>query len=447
MQNKRDQIKLEMMLLPPMESFIPSDYRLRKIHQILDLSFVHEAVKGRYCQDNGRPSIDPEVVIRLFLLQALEGIRSVRELMREVQLHLGYRWFIGYGLEEKLPDHSTLSKALDRFGDEVFNDLFRRSVVQCQASGLVEGKVVHVDATTIRADLDKDKVACADSPDPDARFGRFPDGQLEPGYKQQTVVDDRKGVVVGLLVTSANKSDDGSLVEVIDKASQALGESPEVVCADGGYGSGRNRALCEDRGIRLVSPPQPAPRDDRGYHTVDQFIYDEFKDQFICPAGHPLHYAGRTGSHGCRRKYRGYQKVCRRCILKSECTDAVVKCLTVSDNHGALVRLRADSRTESFRRLYRRRAPVAEGVFAEAKQWHGLRRAWRRGLSKMRIQCLLVAAVINFKRLIAFFLLKNALGLATLEAFRRYCSDLYHNLLINTQSDQSISEIYPSLQN
>lgn len=150
-----------MMLLPPLETFIPEDHYLRRLDKVLDLAFIHEAVRDRYCQDNGRPSVDPEVVIRLFLIQAMDGIAHVRELMRQVQVNLAYRWFIWYGLDETLPDHSTLSRALDRLGDEVFNELFERSISQCQKSGLIEGRVLHVDATTIRADIDSNRVVWA----------------------------------------------------------------------------------------------------------------------------------------------------------------------------------------------------------------------------------------------------------------------------------------------
>jgi transposase len=197
-----------MMLLPPLEEFIPSDHPVRRLNKVLDLSFVHEAVRDHYCQNNGRPSIDPEVIIRLFLLQAIFNIPHVRELMRQVQVNLAYRWFIGYQLDEKLPDHSTLSKALDRFGDDVFNELFARSIELCGESGLIEGRMLHIDATSIRADLDKNKVKCADRADKDAAFGRFADGTYQPGYKQQTAVDDQAGVVVGLSVQPANESDE-----------------------------------------------------------------------------------------------------------------------------------------------------------------------------------------------------------------------------------------------
>ena len=290
MQTKKEKAGYGMMLLPPMESFIPKDHYLRRLDKVLDLDFIHNVVKSNYCQTNGRPSIDPEVIIRLFLIQAMDGITHVRDLMRQVQVNLAYRWFIGYELDEKLPDHSTLSKALDRFGDDVFNELFQRSISQCQNSGLIEGKVLHVDATTIRADIDKRRVNRPDSSDQDARYGHFPDGTLKPGYKQHTVADGKHRVIVGLSVTPANSSEHNSAVAVIDKAIRSLHTSPEVVCADAAYGSGENCRKMLDRGVRLVSPP-PKVRTDKCFTTED-FEYDAKKDVFICPAKSTLKYIG-----------------------------------------------------------------------------------------------------------------------------------------------------------
>jgi transposase len=418
MQTKREQLGYELTLLPPLESLIPEDHRLRKLNRVLDLGFVHEAVRGRYCPDNGRPSIDPEVVIRLFVLQAIEGIRSVRELMREVQVNLAYRWFIGYRLEETLPDHSTLSRALERFGDEVFNRLFSESIARCQRSGLIEGRVLHVDATTIRADLDENRVGKSGSPDPDARFGRFPDNKIKPGYKQHTVVDGKQRVVVGVSVTPADRPEHDEAVPLIDRVANDLVARPEVVCGDGAYASGRNYAALAERGVRLVSPPLKAKTyTGDAYFLIEDFEYDEVKDIFICPAGKQLTYVS-TEKERERRNYRARRSDCRVCPLKSKCTKAQHRAVKVSPHHGALVKLRADSRTEDFKTLYATRAPVIEGVFAEAKQWHGLRRAWRRGLAKMRVQCLLIAAVMNFKRLAAVFIGFSAV-LPAYDAFRR----------------------------
>jgi transposase len=399
MQTRRERLGLEMTLLPPLESLIPEDHHLRRLDRVLDLSFVHDAVRDRYCQDNGRPSIDPEVVLRLFLVQALEGISHVRELMRQVQVNLAYRWFIGYRMDENLPDHSTLSRALDRFGDEVFNELFVRSVSQCQASGLIEGKVLHLDATTIRADLSFERVNKPDSPDQDARVGRFPGNKMKPGYKQHTLADGKKRVVVGLTVTPANSPDDATMTEMVDDVSDRLGLAPETLCADAAYGNGRNSSSMEERNVRLVSPPRKAKTytGDKDF-TVEAFEYDESTDKFICPAGSHLKYV-RTEKVRGRRLYRAWRSHCSACQLKSRCTISERRSIKVSPYHGSLVRLRADSKTDSFKQIYRSRAPVIEGVFAESKQWHGLGRAWRRGLTKMRVQCLLIAAIINYKRL------------------------------------------------
>lgn len=441
MQTKRTQSDNSMMLLPSLEVFIPEDHYLRKINKALNLSFIHTTVADKYCQNNGRPSIDPEVVIRLFLLQAIEGISSVRRLMQRVHVDLAYRWFIGYRADEKLPDHSTLSRALDRFGDSVFNELFIHSVSQCQESGLIEGKVLHLDATTIRADLDANRVDKDDSPDKDARFGRFPGGKTKPGYKQHTLADGKKRVVVGLTVTPANSPDDSTMTEMVDDVSDRLGSSLEVLCADAAYGSGRNSYLMERRNIRLVSPPPKARTYTGGdYFSVEDFAYNESADKFICPAGNYLKYISTEKERG-RRVYRSLRSNCSSCHLKSQCTIVKQRSVKVSRYHGSLVRLRSDSKTDSFKQLYRHRSPVVEGVFAEAKQWHGLGRAWRRGLIKMRVQCLLIASVINFKRLGA--VLSSLFGLRVLlimtivtirdylRKFKRYSSISVSKILTN----------------
>ena len=403
MQTRREKLGYEMTLLPPLEQLIPEDHALRKLNRVLDLGFIHEAVRDRYCQDNGRPSVDPEVVVRLFLIQAMDGIPHVRELMRQVQVNLAYRWFIGYRMDESLPDHSSLSRTLDRLGDALFNELFVRSVGQCNQSGLIEGKVLHLDATTIRADMDRERALSGDHSDPDARIGRFPGGRKEPGYKQQTVVDSASRVVVALDVRPGNVHDRKGSVEAIDQATERIGHTPEAVCADTAYANGANAAAMEERDIRLVSPPQAVVMTGRGSDPLlpDDFVYDETKDVYVCPAGQILRYMSTESTGNKRRRYRAPVSVCSECSYKTRCTKSRRKTLHIIPHRPSLVRLRQDAQTESFRALYRTRLPLIEGVFAEAKQWHGLRRAWRRGLSNMRVQCYLVAAVLNFKRLMA----------------------------------------------
>jgi len=289
---------------------------------------------------------------------------------------------------------------LDRLGDELFDALFTRSIGQCWAAGLIDGRVVHLDATVIRADLNENHVDRPGSADPDARFGRGPGGQMIPSYKQQAVVDGASRVVLAIEVMAGNEPDQRHALEVVDQACAHLDQVPEVVCADSGYGTGANRAAMEQRGTRLVSPPQRVgKRRKNALFDVENFVYDETRDVFTCPAGQTLRTTRTAGGEGRSRSYRASCRVCSQCPLKTRCTTAAQRTLNVSAHYGALLRLRADAKTEDFRELYRTRAPVIEGVFAEGKMWHGLRRAWRRGLSNMRMQCYLIGAVLNFKRL------------------------------------------------
>lgn len=398
MQTRRERLDYGAMMVPCLESLVPSHHRLRQLDAVLDLSFIHDAVRHLYCQDNGRPSIDPEVVMRLFILQAIQNIRSVRELMDEVAVNLAYLWFIGYNLGEKLPDHSTLSRALDRFGNEVFDTLFQRSIAQCQASGLIEGRVLHLDATLIRADLDKDKAEQPGCADPDARFGRK---KGEPGYKQQAVADGKARVVVAVDVMPANEHESERAMALVDQAITRTGERPQAVCADSAYANSRNAAAMEARAVQFVSPPQRTRRTGDDQLRADDFVYDAAGDVYICPAQQELVYIGTDNTKKHRRRYRAPTGVCPTCPLHSRCTQSQRRVLHVRPHHDALARLRAAAKTDSFRALYRTRQAVIEGVNGEAKQWHGMRRAARRGLANVLIQCLLVAAVLNFKRLMA----------------------------------------------
>ena len=136
---------------------IPKDHLLRKINRVLDLSFVHAEVAGFY-GSNGNVSVDPVIIVKLMLLLFLDDVRSERELMRIVPLRLDYLWFLGYGLEDEVPNHSVLSKARKRWGAEVFERLFVRSVQQCVEAGLVDGSKLHVDASLVAANASRNSV-------------------------------------------------------------------------------------------------------------------------------------------------------------------------------------------------------------------------------------------------------------------------------------------------
>jgi len=137
----------------PLSSLIPDDHILKQVDKVLDLSDLPKEVSDLYCQTNGRPSIDPEAAVRLMLAGFFQGIVHDRKLMREAQVNIAIRWFAGYRLDEKLPDHSSLTKIRQRWGAERFKQIFLKTVQSCIDANLVSGETVHVDATLIRANV------------------------------------------------------------------------------------------------------------------------------------------------------------------------------------------------------------------------------------------------------------------------------------------------------
>ena len=136
-----------------LSDFIPDDHVLKRVDAVLDLRWLDEEVKLLYAEANGRPCIDPERAVRLMLAGFFHGVVHDRKLMREAQVNMAYRWFAGYELDETLPDHSSLTRIRQRWGEERFRQIFERSVAQCAQAGLVTGEMIHVDASLIRADV------------------------------------------------------------------------------------------------------------------------------------------------------------------------------------------------------------------------------------------------------------------------------------------------------
>ena len=127
---------------------VPEDHFLRKLNRVLDLSFVRHETASFYGK-KGNVSVDPVIIMKMMLLLFLDNVKSERELMRVIPLRIDYLWYLGYGLEDEIPDHSVLSKARKRWGIAVFEKLFKQTIAQCLAAGLIEGSKLHVDALSL----------------------------------------------------------------------------------------------------------------------------------------------------------------------------------------------------------------------------------------------------------------------------------------------------------
>jgi transposase len=430
----------ELLIACSLRDLIPDDHILVRVDRVLDLSWLRAEVQHRYAADGaGRPGIDPEAAVRLMLAGFLLGIVHDRRLMREAQVNIAIRWFSGYGLHEALPDHSSLTRIRQRWGAELFRRIFGRTVKACVQAGIAKGEVVHVDATLIRADVaweslgqrHADTVLAQDDevmPQSSADLLRQRDGKqtgrykkvcltdpdatmatnarnrrLEPAYKQHTAVDDVFGVILDVEVTTGQANEGDQILAQVDAVADATGVAVGTVTADQGYAYGKVYGGLEKRGIDPVIPAKKEPI--RSRVPLRRFRYDARHDILKCPKGRTLRPQRRV-EHG--RFFYSKATDCRTCPIRGDCLSKgrVNKAVVVSDNHPALLRARRRKErwSEEDARLYQRHRWRSEGFHGEAKCWHGLARAVRRGLQNMRIQAFLTAAAVNLKRLAAALL-------------------------------------------
>jgi transposase len=435
MLERRGRGQLEFFVCGSLRDLVPDDHILARVDRVLDLSWLHDDVAEVYAPGIGRPAIEPEAAVRLMLAGFLLGIVHDRRLIREAQVNLAIRWFAGFGLNDRLPDHSSLTRIRQRWGAERFRRIFERTVKACVAAGIAKGEIVHVDASLIRADVAWESLAVrhvgavaeangdeTPGPDPEDRLaqrdsrktGKFkkacltdPDAtmatsgrnrRLEPSYKQHSVVDDQLGVVLDVEVTTGEVNEGEQMLARLDAAAAATGAPIATVTADAGYAYAKIYAGLEKRRIGAVIPAKAEPI--RSPVPMRRFRYDARHDVLKCPRGKKLK-PGRAVKHG--RFFTSRARDCRGCDLAAICLSKgrVNKAVVLGDDYPALLRARRrrDRWSDEDRRLYQRHRWRSEGYHGEAKTWHGLARAVRRGLQNMRIQAFLTAAAVNLKRL------------------------------------------------
>lgn len=425
-----------------LEDLVPKEHLVRRLAEVLDFSWVRSATESLYSH-TGRPSIDPVVVAKLLLLGYLYNIDSERQLMREVQVNMAYRWYMGYDLDEEIPDHSILSKARRRFGLEFFERLFEFTLGCCQDAGLVRGENVLMDSTIVQADASLDSLttlryrpaeywqqleqraeAQTDSEDSDCRLGQKrprpdrtcdrkysrtdPDASLysrrgkesKLAYKTHFMADDSKGVITAVSATAASEDDTAVVPELIEQHERHCGR-PRRAVGDHLYGSQDCLQHLQDKGIETVIRPRKGGNSHGGLDKSD-FRYDSKEDVYCCPAGEVLRRRRRQRKDG-KAFYSAAPEVCVSCELRSQCVRSkspnAVRQVTRFDTPYVELAQEACSSAKG-KRLLRRRQTCIEGLFGQAKSHHGLGRARLRGMVKMKIQALLTAMVINIKKLL-----------------------------------------------
>jgi transposase len=443
-----------------LEDLVPEDNLYRQVEECLDLRFVRDLVHGLY-SPIGRPSIDPVVFFKLQLIAFFEGIRSERKLMETVNLNLAHRWYIGYDLDESVPDHSSLSKIRKRYGLETFQRFFENIVELCIESGLVWGEELFIDATKVKANasgrsvvdrtdevlehiqelFDSDegprqngddysiesgvdliakyngeRITGSRTPsykriadkqisltDPDAApMRQSGSGRTVLGYRDHYIVDGGKArIILSALVTPASIMDNTPMLDMVNWTCAKWNLSPSTVTADAKYGTAPNIAGLEKAGIKAFVPIPDISKRTGLYHS-DQFQYNREENHYICPQGQILKlHARRRGEQVI--SYRALAQVCNACPVKHECTRSKSGRQIFRSFHQEFIeRVKGYHETNEYQKSMRKRGVWVEPLFGEAKQFHQLTRFRLRPLKKVNIEGLIVAAGQNIKRLLKY---------------------------------------------
>ncbi|MEM9495581.1 MAG: IS1182 family transposase [Pseudomonadota bacterium] len=438
-----------------LERFVPNDHILRSIDRFIDLESVRVRLKPYY-SETGRPSVCPELMIRMLLVGYLFGIRSERRLCEEVHVNLAYRWFCRLGLDGAVPDHSTFSKARHgRFRDsDLFRQLFDEVVEMCLAEGLVGGEGFAVDGSLIKADADRRKGPTGEEGLPkgktsraiteylatldDAAFGaatkvtpkflsktdpaaRYTGAHRGPGFYAYTcnyMIDNENAVIVDVEATSAIRQAECTAAKrMLNRTEERHGLYPARLAADTGYGSAEMLAwLVEDKGIEPHIPVfEKGYRKDDSFGR-DDFPYDHKHDRYICPAGKELlqyrHASraakgGRPDANGFFR-YRAQKADCDACPLKPRCCPSQPMRKVLRHVHeGARDMAREIAKSDEYI-VSRRERKKVEMLFAHLKRILKLGQLRLRGPTGARDEFHLAAIAQNLRKLAKLRPIKTA---------------------------------------
>jgi transposase len=422
-----------------LEGRIPARHLLRRINPTVTriLADVREKLEPFY-SEIGRPSIDPELMMRMLIVGYCYGIRSERRLCEEVELHLAYRWFGRLDLDDKVPDHSTFSVTRHgRFREsDAFRQVFEAIVQACMDAGLVKGEGFAVDASVIEADasryhgvtpeeadwsaperqtravaeflgaLDDDDPTADRKPpkvislsDPCSAWTAKANKRVQFGYGLNYLIDMENAVIVDVEATPARTYDEVAAARtMIERTEDRMGLKPQRLAADTAYGTGKFLGWLVGAGITPQIPVWDKSTRQDGTFSRSDFTFDRERNVYVCPAGKLLTTTGSVGDDHVLR-YLASKRNCDACPLKPRCCPKMsFRKITRDINEDARDFARALVGTPEFDRSRDERKKV-EMRFAHLKTHHRFERMRLRGLSGARDEFHLAAIVQNLKTL------------------------------------------------
>src|ERR1700757_4947698 len=433
-----------------LDKVVPPDHLVRQIDGLLDLSWVHNELAPFYSH-TGRPSIDPVLMIRMLIVGYVFALRSERRLCSEVQVNLAYRWFCKLSIEDNIPDHSVFCRARhERFREsDALRKVFEGVVAKCIASGLVGGEALSVDASLIKADVDKKKRMPGDQPitwpkpeessravreylaaldnarneenggddrglsgggnrrkppkevsltDPQAAWVARKNTDPFFAYDANYLIGNKAGIIVDAEGTRANRIAEIAITEtMIERVKSRFDIRPRRLAGDTVYGAVRLLKWLVNRGITPHIPVWDKSARSDGTFSRSDFVFDPERNIYVCPGGAKLTSAGNI-DQGHIVYYRASKNDCSTSALKPKCTTAIVRKITRDLNEQVRDQIRTLANTDAFPQSRRERKKV-EMRFAHMKRILKLDRLRLRGLSGVKDEVLLTATAQNLRRL------------------------------------------------
>lgn len=442
---KREQIQMFCM-----DDMVPQDHLLRIIDKAIDWNFIYDLVADKYCPDNGRPSMDPVMLIKIPFIQYLYGIRSMRQTVKEIEVNVAYRWFLGLEMQDKVPHFSTFGKNYSRrFKDtDLFEQIFSHILMECYKFKLIDPTEVFVDATHVKArannkkmqkriahqealfyeellkkEINEDRECHGKKPlkekkanddntpsggsgtseektikestsDPESGWFRKGEHKNVFAYAVETACD-KNGWILGYTVHPGNLHDSRTFKFLFDKIKDI---GIKTLVADAGYKTPAIAKLLIDKEIQPLFPyKRPMTKD--GFFKKEEYVYDEYHDCYICPNNQILKYS-TTNKEG-YREYKSCSEQCAGCPYLSQCTESKnhVKLVTRHIWENYMEQCEDIRHTLGMRDLYKLRKETIERIFGTAKENHGFRYTQMFGKARMEMKVGLTFACMNLKKL------------------------------------------------